>query len=193
MNHANQQFVGVTTSLVDFQTGVTATQSFQREFASHQSGIGSLFLIFHRGRNINATGTTDIKFTFRFRIKIQKNLALQRTGLQAESAIHTGFFVFGNQSFQRTMLQVLGLKHSHDGSHSQPVVGSERCSIGLYPVAVHVCLNGVLGKVVHLIVVLLRNHVHVCLQDNPLTVLHARRGRFADNDIASLIHKRFQT
>ena len=118
---------------------------------------------------------------------------MQHAGLQAESAKHARLFVLGNQGFQRPMLQVCGFQHCHDDSHAQPVVGTEGSALGFQPIAVHVSLDGVFGEVVHGVIVLLRHHVHVRLQDDTLAVLHARSSRFADNDIACLVHKRLQT
>ena len=110
-------------------------------------------------------------------------------GLQAESAIHAGFLVLGNQGFQWTVLQVLGLQDSHDGSHTQAVVGTQRRTPGLYPITIDEGFDRVPGEIVHGIIVLLRHHVHVGLQDNALPVLHTRCGRLADDDVACLVHK----
>ncbi len=85
------------------------------------------------------------------------------------------------------MLQVFSLHDSHDGSHAQSVVGTQGCAFSLYPVAVDICLNGVGNEVVCAVFALLRHHVHVCLQDNALAVLHARSGGFAHDDVAGSI------
>ena len=90
------------------------------------------------------------------------------------------------------MLQVLGLQHCHDGCHAQTVVGTQRRAFRLHPIPVHVGLDGILGEVVHRVIILLRHHVHVGLQDDSLAVLHTRGGRLADDDIACLVHKGFQ-
>ena len=53
--------------------------------------------------------------------------------------------------------------------------------------------NRVFDEIVLLVVVLLRNHVHVGLQDDALAVFHAGRGGLADDHVAAFILKSFQT
>ena len=72
-----------------------------------------------------------------------------------------------------------------------PVVGSERRSVGPYPFAVDVSLYRVSLKVMSTCLFFLWNHVHVCLQNHRLAVFHAGCGGLAHNDVASLVFKCF--
>ena len=69
---------------------------------------------------------------------------------------------------------------------------SQRRAVGRHPGAVDVGVDGVLGEIELLVVVLLRNHVEVGLQDHALAVLHPLRGGFADIDVVRRVLLRFE-
>jgi hypothetical protein len=190
---ANQQFVGIGTPFIDFQSGMPTTQAFQRNLNSDIAFFGSYLLIFQCSSDIHTACTTDIQLAFIFRIEIQKDFSVHCPRLQTERAVHTGFFVFGNQCFQRTMFQIFRFKHSHDSSHAKPVICSQRSSFGLYPVAIYISFDRIFFKIVHRIVILLRNHVHVCLKNHTFPVFHSRSCRFTDNYVTCFVYKRFQS
>ena len=85
------------------------------------------------------------------------------------------------------MLQVLSLHHSHDGSYTQTVVATQGGLVGTYPVTVDDGLDWVVLEVVVAFRSLLRHHIHVCLHDNTLSVLHAWSSRFAHHDVSGSI------
>ena len=172
---------------------MSATQTFQCHFQRYICRVGFFFLIFQCCGQVFTSGTTDIQFAFFFRIQIQQDVSFDGSGFQAESAIHAGFFVRSNQGYQRTMLQGLVFHDRHNGCHTHTVVGSQCSTFGTYPLAVHVWLNRVVFEIVLYIFVLLRNHIHVCLQDNGLAVFHSRSGRLAVNDVSCFILERFYT
>ena len=80
---------------------------------------------------------------------------------------------------------VLGNGHSHCDTHS--VVGTEGGSLSLYPLAVNPGLDRVLEEVVFGVGGLLRNHIHMALEDYAAPVLVAWGGRYSDDYIAGLI------
>ena len=86
------------------------------------------------------------------------------------------------------MLEVLALHDSHDGSHAQTVVSTERRALGAHPaLLVDIGLDGVGLEVVRAVRCLLRHHVHVGLQHDALAVLIARSGRLAHDDVAASV------
>ena len=189
MHHPCQQFIGIATSLVYFQAGVTATQTLQGNPSCHPSINRFLFLIFQCGSDINATGTTDIKFPFILGVKVQQDFAFQCPGLQTECTVHAGFFILGYQSFQRTVFQSVVFKDCHDSSDPQTIVSSQRSALCLYPITVNIGFDGIFCKVMNGIVIFLRHHIHVRLQDDALAIFHTRSGRLTDNDISDFIDK----
>lgn len=74
-----QQFVGIGTSLINLQSGMSSTKTFQIHSNSDITFFRSNFLIFKRSSYIHTTGTANIKFTFIFRIKIKQYFAIHRT------------------------------------------------------------------------------------------------------------------
>lgn len=91
------------------------------------------------------------------------------------------------------MHQRVVLQHGQDGRGADAVVGAERRAVGRHPLAVDVGLDGVVLEVEHLVVVLLRHHVEVGLENHALAVLHAFRGGFAHVDVVRLVLAVLQT
>ena len=91
------------------------------------------------------------------------------------------------------MLQCLILHHSHDGSYTQSVVGTQCCALGLHPLAINPWLDGISLKVMGTLGSLLWYHIHVCLQDNTLLILHTRSSGFTHHDVVSGVLKSFYT
>ena len=85
------------------------------------------------------------------------------------------------------MLDVGRLEQRHFHGHADAVVGTEGRTLCLHPFAVHVGLYGIAGEVEADILVLLAHHVHVTLQHDGLSVLHAGRGWLANDDVARFV------
>ena len=83
----------------------------------------------------------------------------------------------------------------HGCGYADTIVGAESSTIGRYPFAVifNVGLDRIFLKVKDFVGVLLRHHIHVSLQDNARMILIARRGGFANKDVADLVLEGFQT
>ena len=120
-------------------------------------------------------------------VEVQQDVALQQSRLQAEGAVHAGLLRGGEERLQRTVHERVVLEHGEDRRHADAVVGPERRAVGRHPLAVDVGVDRVLLEVEDLVVVLLRHHVEVCLQDHALAALHALRGRFAHVDVVRLV------
>ena len=181
---ASHQFVGVAATFVNLQSGVTAAQSFHRDADGDVILVGLHLLIVQRGGDVDATGRADDELAPVLRVEVHQNIALQFALRQLVSTIHARLFVACNQSVDGSVLQVLSLHDSHDGSHPQTVVGTERCTLGLHPLAVNPRLDGVRLEVVVRLRRLLRHHVHVGLQDNAFLMLVAGSSGLAEYDVA---------
>ncbi len=62
------------------------------------------------------------------------------------------------------MFNVIGGENCQLCSHSNAVVGTEGCTVGCNPVAIHVSLYGIFIKIELFVGVFLAHHVHVSLQ-----------------------------
>ncbi len=71
--------------------------------------------------------------------------------------------------------------------HADAVVGTEGGPVGRDPLAVHIGGDRVFQEIVGGIGGLLRDHVHVALQDHATAILIARRSGFAENHVAGLV------
>ena len=117
-------------------------------------------------------------------VQIHQDVTLQLALRQFVGTKHTRLFVARNQRVDRTMLQRLVLHDGHDGSNAQTVVGPQRRTLSLHPLAIYPRLYGVCLEVMCALWRLLRHHIHVRLQDDALLVLHTRCGRLAEVDVS---------
>ena len=88
------------------------------------------------------------------------------------------------------MFQVRSLEYGHGRSGSYAVVAAQCGAFSLHPVAIDVCFDGVIDKVMGGIDCLLRHHVHVTLHCNGREVFQARCSRFAHDNVAGIVFKR---
>ena len=154
-----------------------AFEAGQAQFVSRKAfGIGRFELDVERG--VKAAGAAHVEFALGLGVEVEQDVALEQAAFQAESSGHAGFLVGGDQDFHRAVFQGAGFEDGQRGSYAHPVVSAQRGAVGSYPFAL-------------LVGILLRNHVHVGLQDYPFAVFHARRGRLAHDYIAYLVHLDF--
>ena len=178
--------IGVGTACVDLQTRVSATQALQR----HLDGsllVVLYFLILHCSGDVNATSTSDAEVSPCLRVEVEIVVSVELTLGQLISSEHTCLLVACNQSLQRSVLKVVALEHTHDGSHAHTVVRTERSALSVHPSVLDVGLNRISLEIMIAVGSLLWHHIHVSLQQRGLTVLIARGGRFAHDDIASSV------
>ena len=185
----SHQLIGIGKATTDLDTGMSAMQSFQGHLQSHIRRVGFFFLVLQGSCQILTTGTTDVEFTFFFRIQVQQDITFDSSRFQTECTVHARFFIGSNQTYQRTVLQSLVLHHGHDGGYPHTVIGTQCSTFCSYPFPIDIGLDRIFFKIMASIVILLRNHIHVCLQDNSLAVFHPRSSRLTVNDVSGFILK----
>ena len=149
--------------------------------------VGVSLLIVEGGGNVDTAGRTDDELAPVLRIEIQQNVALQLAFRQFVGPIHAGLLVAGDECLDGTVLQVLVLHDSHNGSDAQTIVGTECRASGFHPFAVNPWPYGVGLEVVGRLGCLLRHHVHMSLEDDALLLLHTRCSRLAEHDVAGRV------
>ena len=190
-DEAHHEFVGIATSLVYFQPGVSATQSLEGYLHGRIVSISLRLLIIEFGSHVNAAGTSDDKLAPSFRVKIEQDVAMEFVFGQVVGTEHACFLIGSDERLNGSMLQVGSLHHSHDDGHTQSVVGTKRSTLGLHPLAVNPRFNRVSLKVVLAVGSFLRHHVHVRLEKHRLAVFHARRCGLAHHDISCRVLEGF--
>ena len=187
----SHQLVGVSTSLVNLNTRVTTTQATQMHLNSHITLDGLLGHKLHLRREVDTAGTTYVENTLLLRVEIQKDRAVEFAGLETERTKQTSLLVGRDKSLQRTVLQRVVLHNRHNSSNTDTVVGTKSCVVGIKPVTLNNCCDGVIKKVVLAVGSLLGHHIHVCLQDNPLAILETGCSRLTHNHITSVVEPGF--
>ena len=90
---------------------------------------------------------------------VQKNITAHKTFLQGKSSGKSGLFVYGKQTFQRTMFDAVVSQNSQLGSYTDTVVGSEGSAFGFQPFTVNFRFDGVGEEVMLNVIVLFAHHV----------------------------------
>ena len=78
-------------------------------------------------------------------------------------------------------------QNGQSGRHTDTVIRTQRGATGFYPFAINIRLDRIFGEVVNGVVVFLRDHIQVRLQNDRFTVFHACGSGFANQDITDLI------
>ena len=136
---------------------------------------------------IQAAGAAHIQFSLCLGIHVDEDITFKYAALESLGSGHAGLLVDSEEGLYRSVRDVLGLEDGHCHGAADTVVGSEGGALGLYPLTVDVCLHRVFLPVVLYVVVVLRHHVEVALEDDALAVLHAGCGGLADDDVADLV------
>ena len=187
VEEAGQQFVGICALLIDVVAAVTAGQALYGEREGEEACRQRLFGVVELSERATASCAGDKDFSLVFAVEVDQQSACHEVGLHSFCSGEAGLFVAGEDAFQRTMLDVGGFQQSHLHGHTDAIVGAKRGALCLHPLSVHVSLNGVLCEIECDVAVLLADHIHVTLQYDGLTVLHAGRGRLADDDVARFV------
>ncbi len=141
---------------------------------------------------VQTAGTADVQLALGLGIEVQQDVALQKPGFQPESSVHAGLLGRGEERFERSVNERIVLKDSHDGRRPDTVVGAQGRAVGRDPPAVDIGVDRIGREIELLVVVLLRHHVEVGLQNHPLAVLHAGRRGLADIDVVGLVLAAFE-
>ena len=185
---AEEQFVGIGALADDLDARMAALQPLDRDGRRRIVACGSRFG--HGAEadvGIQTARAADIEFALGLRVEVEQDVAFEQPLFQPERTGHAGLLGGGKERFQRTVLQRIVLQHGQNRRRTDTVVGPQRRTVGRHPVAVDVGADRVFQEVELLVVVLLRHHVEMRLQDHPRTVLHALRGGFAHVDVVRRI------
>ena len=173
-NEAHHQFIGIASTLMNLQSGVSTTESFECHLHGHILWVGLHLFVFQCSGEVDSTSRANHEFPPCLRVEVQQDVTLQLPFRKVVGTIHTRLLIGGDQCLHRTVFQGLVLHDSHDRGHTESVISTKGCSLCLHPLAIDPRLNGIGLKVMRTLGCLLRHHVHVSLQDHALSVLHSR-------------------
>ena len=177
---------------MNIAAGVPALQTFHLYFAEEISGRHIHLLIGKLGNRVYAACTADKKFALVFGVEVQENITAHKTFLQSKSTRQSGFFVYGEQTFYRTMFNAVIGKDSQFGCYTDTVIRPQRCAFGFQPFSVYLGFDRVGEEIMFYIVVLLAYHVHMRLKHNCFSIFHTRSGKLLYQYVSGFIHFRFQ-
>ena len=177
---------------MNFGTRVAAFQPFQCQLEGFIPGRYGFAGEWQSGDKIDTTCAPHVDFTLFFRVGVNQNVRLQPVRLQTKRAIHACFFGHGQQHFQRTVFNAVICQHRQRGSHADAVIRTERGAARFNPFTVYIRANRIGGEIVYCVVIFLRHHIKVCLQNYRLAVFHASGGWFTDQNVANLVAFRMQ-
>ena len=128
-----------------------------------------------------------------FAIEIDKRFTLQQTRFDARSTYQTNFFVHREQTFDRTMLDIVGSQNSQSHCYGNTIIGTQSRTASAHPIVFHIKIDGILFEIVLHIVVLFTNHIDMSLQNNRFGIFSASRSRLTDDNVSGFIVNTFQT
>ena len=190
---ACKQFIGIGTVLVYIVTRVTACKTVDINLHKEQITGNSRPQMLEIGIVTHATSATDEHLALVLRIKIHKNVTLQKFWGKSLGTCKTGLLINCKKTVYRTMFQLLVGKYSHCSRHANTVIGTKSCSLSLQPFAIDPWTYGILCKVMINIGTLVTNHIHVTLQNYCLAVLITGIRRFLYKHITYRIGNGFIT
>ena len=183
-----QYLVGITASQMYIPSGVSAFQTFNG-YAEAEVADGCHFIfILKFGHCINTARTTDVKFTFVFRVEIKQNFSAHKAFFQGESTGQSCLFIYSEQTFDRTVFNTVVSQNGQFGRYSDAVVGSQGCSFGFHPLSVNLRFDGIGQEVMVRIIILFAHHVYVRLQNHCLQIFFTRCCRFFDKHVAGFVY-----
>ena len=180
-------FDGVGTLLLDVVARVSAIESFDRGFEEEESLWGSIAHKLEGSDGAATTGTGDEHLTFFLRVEINEVIAGHEARLHAQCTGQLCLFVACEDTFNGTMLDVIGVENGQLDSIADTVVSTECGAFGVHPVAVHISLDGIFGEVEVQVDQLVAHHIHVALYDGRSTVLITFRGGLAYQHVARVV------
>ena len=184
---AGEHLVGIGTTEVDVAARVTAEETAYADAGEVVVGRSGLGGIVPEGYGVHATGATDEDLIFLFGVEVEEELAGHEAFAEHVGTGHASLFVIGAEELEWTVLVGLVEHGSQGKGNACAVVSAEGSAVGLYPIAVDACFDGVVFEVVNDVGVLFAYHVHVGLHNECLAILAAWGSRTADEDVAGLI------
>ena len=185
LQDAGEDFDGVAALQVDFHARMAAFK------AAHAQPVALSVQRFVLQRQdviaVNCAGAADTEFAFVFVVKIEQNVALQPARLYGQRAFQTNFFTGGKEAFKRRMAEVWGGEDGENHGDTDAVIRAKRGAVGVYPVAFDDGANRVFAEVMHGVLIFLRDHIEVRLQDDAGVVFAPGAGGLAHADVAARI------
>ncbi len=187
-DQTNQNLVGVAATQMNIGAGMTAAQAFDHQAGGLIASGHGLARIAAADVDINAAGAAHVELAPLFGIDIDQVLALQKAGTQAQRAAHAGFLIQCQQHLDRPVRHVLAIQHRHAQRHADAVVGAQRGVFRHQPAVLQHRTNRILEEVVLGAGVGLAHHVQMALQHHADAVFVAWGRRFANDQVADLVH-----
>ena len=184
---AGEHLVGIGTAEVDVATRVAAEETAYADTSEVVVGRSGLGGVVPEGNGVHTTGAADEDLILLFGIEVEEELAGHEAFAEHVGSSHTGFLIVGAEELEWTVLVSLVEHGSQGEGYTCAVVSAEGSAVGLHPIAVDACFDGVVFEVVNDVGVLFAHHIHMGLHDERLAVLTAWGGRTADEDVAGLI------
>ena len=144
---------------------------------------GPLECLFTVDEETGLTGAFALKEGF-----MSGDISAHKTFFQGKCSGQSGFFIYGEQTFQRSVFYAVIGKDSQLRSHTDTIVSSECSSFGFQPFTVYFCFDWIGEEVVLNIIVFLTYHVNVRLQYYSLQVFLSGSGRLFNQYVARFIH-----
>lgn len=184
---AGGRLVRIDSSLVDVVARVSALQVGDADAEEAVVGRGRNGRIAERGQRVDAAGAADEQLALVLGVEVDQVGAREHSLAQSESTREAGLLIDREERLEGSVLDRRVEQRGQRGGHADAAVGAERRALGLDPLPVDAGTDGVVLEVELHVGVLLADHVHVRLEDDRRTVLEARGGGFAHDDVARRI------
>ena len=184
---AAEHLVGVGAIEGDVHAGVAALEAGDLDGQALVAGTDGDLAVLPVGLGVETAGAADAQLAFVLGVEIDEDVALQHARAEHIGARHAGFFVIGDENFDGAVTEALVLGDREAHRNADAVVGTEGGAVGRDPFAVDIGVDRVLEEVMGRVGRLLRDHVHVALEDDAAAVLVARSRRYADDHVAGLV------
>ncbi len=191
LQHAPERDGCICTTLVDLRAGVTALETGNPDFG----GIERTFVCRHGNPDcrVCAARAADGQDAFFLGVDVEKPLALQNGGVEADRAVHAGFLVDGKQAFKPRVREVLRVQNRQCHRNGNAVVAAERRALRADKVTVHLQLQPVGQEVDGAVGRLFCDHVKMSLHDHRGSGFIAGRCGLDDDDVVKPILMDLQT
>ena len=107
------------------------------------------------------SGTTDENLAFVLAVEVEKIIACHESWTDCKGAGESSFLIAGEKTLNRSVLDILRSKNCERYRHTDTIVSTKRCALGLHPFSIDISLYCVLLEIEINIAVLLAYHIHV--------------------------------
>ena len=113
--------------------------------------------------DLGVAGAAEIELAPILGIEVEHQTTLQNARGQATRPTHAGLLIHSQQGFDRAVDHVVAFQNCQDQGHANAVIRTQRRFLGDQPAFAIVRRNGITGKIMGAIGILLAHHVHVGL------------------------------